>query len=184
METPSQQIASFLRRHLREKLKPAGFRESGRMLVRQERDGVYSMIRLDILRGTEASRLEFRVMFHSYHEEQERKITGQAPSKVPNLVYPSLTFEMSHLRGAKVTLPYYCESIQQAEELIREFDELIETVALPILEEAADFGKIDALRHGHPVIGRPPRDPEKDEAERARIEKIIASMDLKLKDPS
>lgn len=182
MKATSQLIARFLRRHLREHLKPFGFRESGRLLLRQERTGVFSIVRVDILRGTEASRLEFRVMFHTYHEDHELRITGQIPAKVPNLIYPSLTFEMSHLRGERATMPYFCENIAQAEELCKMFDELIETVALPILDEAADYSKIDYLRHSHPVIGRPPRDPEKDKAERARIDEIIARMDLKLKD--
>jgi hypothetical protein len=182
MKYTSKDLTLYLRRNLRETLRPRGFRQRGRLLLREERAGVSSIVELDVLRGTEASRLEFRVMFHSYHVEHEQRVTGRSPDQVPNLIYPALSFEMSQLRGEKATLPYYCENLPQADDLCKEFDDLIDSVALPILEQAADYANIDALRHKHPVIGRPPRDPEKDALERAKIEKMIAGMNLKLPD--
>ncbi len=125
--------------------------------------------------------LSFRVQVYTYHVEHEMSIRGVV-EKVPNYVYPSSSFDLSHIHGDFFTQPYRCSSDADADRLAELVAELAVKYALPLLDEVADFEALLRVREEHPIFRRRTPDPEAAARIRASVTETLRAAGFKIEE--
>lgn len=179
--TNSKRYATHIRERLKQALSSFGFKSQGNRIERKVSDGDYQMFEVVSMPSTTRDCLVFRVQVYSYHVAHEEAVRGTV-EKVPNYVYPSFAFDLSHVRGDVFTKPYRCASDVESDRLAEEVVELAVKDALPLLDEIIDYKALLKVREEHPVFKRRIVDPEVAERIRASVTQSLLAGGFKIEE--
>lgn len=181
VEPNSRRYAKHIRGHLKRALSHYGFKWQGTRIERKVSDGVYQMFEVISMPDTTGDCLSFRVQVYAYHAENEMAIRGVV-EKMPNYVYPSFFFDLSHIHGDFFTKPYRCASDPDADRLAELITDLAVVHALPLLNEIANYEALLKVRTGHPVFKLRPTDPEVAARTRASVTETLLAAGFKIEE--